>query len=119
MRAIPVLAILGLTLAACQSASVAPAPPVWINAAVPEASAGIVSKGAKAIASVPAYPGQRFEGTVDAVLPNVDPQTRTLSARIVLDNLDQRLTPGMFVALQLQPADAGPRCQTRSAGDGR
>ena len=83
---------------------------VWINAAVPEASAGIVSKGAKAIASVPAYPGQRFEGTVDAVLPNVDPQTRTLSARIVLDNLDQRLTPGMFVALQLQPADAGPRC---------
>ncbi|MCC7200729.1 MAG: efflux RND transporter periplasmic adaptor subunit, partial [Gammaproteobacteria bacterium] len=97
MAGLPLLTINGLST-------------VWVNAAVPEASAGIVSKGAKVIASVPAYPGQRFEGTVDAVLPSVDSQTRTLSARIVLDNLDQRLTPGMFVALQLRPVDAGPRC---------
>lgn len=83
---------------------------VWVNAAVPEAEAAIISTGARAIATVAAFPGRRFEGRVEALLPEVDAMTRTLRARIVLDNSDHELAPGMFANLELQPVAAGPRC---------
>ena len=78
---------------------------VWINAAVPERDAGAIAPGAVVRATVPAFPGQGFEGTVEALLPSLDPATRTITARVVMDNPDRRLTPGMFAQLELLPPD--------------
>jgi Cu(I)/Ag(I) efflux system membrane fusion protein len=79
---------------------------LWVEAAVPERAAGRVGAGATALATVPAFPGRAFEGTVDAVLPSLDPATRTVTARIVLDNAERALVPGMFAELELAPAGA-------------
>ena len=81
---------------------------VWLNAAVPEAAAGEVRPGQTAIATLAAYPGESFNGRVTAVLPQAEPDSRTLTARIELPNPGGRLRPGMFASVQLagggQPA---------------
>jgi Cu(I)/Ag(I) efflux system membrane fusion protein len=73
---------------------------VWANAEVPESQAGLVRPGAKVQATSPAAPGVTFEGRVQAILPEVNPATRTLKARLELANLGGRLAPGMFVTMQ-------------------
>jgi len=73
---------------------------VWANAEVPESQAALLRPGAKVQARSPAAPGASFEGRVQALLPEVDPTTRTLKARLELGNPGGRLVPGMFVQMQ-------------------
>jgi Cu(I)/Ag(I) efflux system membrane fusion protein len=80
---------------------------VWANAEVPESQAGLLRPGAKVQATSPAVPGVKFEGRVQAILPEVNPVTRTLKARMELVNPGERLAPGMFVTMQF----ADPRPQ--------
>jgi membrane fusion protein, copper/silver efflux system len=80
---------------------------VWANAEVPESQAGLLRPGAKVQATSPAIPGMKFEGRVQAILPEVNPVTRTLKARMELVNPGERLAPGTFVTMQF----ADPRPQ--------
>jgi Cu(I)/Ag(I) efflux system membrane fusion protein len=73
---------------------------VWANAEVPESLAALLRPGAKVRATSPAVPGATFEGTVQALLPEVNAATRTLKARMELANPGARLVPGMFVQMQ-------------------
>lgn len=72
---------------------------VWANAEVPESQASLLRPGAKVIAMSPAVPGATFEGRVQALLPVVDQDTRTLKARMEIVNPTERLVPGMFVQM--------------------
>jgi membrane fusion protein, copper/silver efflux system len=72
---------------------------VWVNAQIPEAQVSRVPLGSSVEAQATAWPGQTFKGRVIALLPQVDPQTRTLTVRVALDNPDFRLSPGMWVTL--------------------
>ncbi|MBT2325250.1 efflux RND transporter periplasmic adaptor subunit [Variovorax paradoxus] len=73
---------------------------VWANAEVPESQAALLRPGAKVQARSPAAPGETFDGKVQAILPDVNPTTRTLKARLELANPGGRLVPGMFVSMQ-------------------
>ena len=73
---------------------------VWANAEVPESQAALLRPGAKVQAISPAVPGTKFDGKVQAILPEVDPTTRTLKARLELENPGSMLVPGMFVQMQ-------------------
>ncbi|MGH8804387.1 MAG: efflux RND transporter periplasmic adaptor subunit [Polaromonas sp.] len=73
---------------------------VWANAEVPESQAALLRPGAKVQAKSPAAPGTTFDGKVQAILPEVNPATRTLKARLELANPGGRLVPGMFVQMQ-------------------
>lgn len=75
---------------------------VWANAEVPESQAAVLRVGAKVQATSPAVPGVTFEGKVQAILPDVNPATRTLKARVELSNPKARLVPGMFVSVLFQ-----------------
>ncbi len=81
---------------------------VWATAQVPEAQVSMIPLGSKVTARATAWPGATFTGSVVALLPEVDPQTRTLPVRISMDNSESKLAPGMFVSLdfegQAQPA---------------
>ncbi|MDZ4811415.1 MAG: efflux RND transporter periplasmic adaptor subunit [Pseudomonadota bacterium] len=68
---------------------------LWVHAAVAEAQIERVAVGAAVNVMLSAFPGQAFAGSVDALLPTLDPISRTQTARIVLDNAAHRLTPGM------------------------
>jgi Cu(I)/Ag(I) efflux system membrane fusion protein len=76
---------------------------VWVEAALPQAAAGTVRSGTPVVVTVDALPGRSFPGTVETLLPDVDAMTRTQRARIVLDNPDGALSPGMFATVQLNP----------------
>jgi Cu(I)/Ag(I) efflux system membrane fusion protein len=72
---------------------------VWVIADVPEAQAGLVRIGAPVEARAAAYPDRAFKGSVNALLPEVNAQTRTVRARIVLANPGGALKPGMFATV--------------------
>ena len=74
---------------------------VWANAEVPESQSALLQPGTKVQARSAAAPGTAFEGKVQAILPEVNPATRTLKARVELANPGTRLVPGMFVTMQL------------------
>jgi Cu(I)/Ag(I) efflux system membrane fusion protein len=80
---------------------------VWVDARIPEAQVSFVQVGKMATATATAWPGEKFQGTVTAMLPEVDSATRTMNARVAIDNRDRRLSPGMFVSLTLPAAGAG------------
>lgn len=82
---------------------------VWAHAQVPESQVSIVPRGARATARATGWPGKIFEGEVIALLPEVDPETRTLSARVALDNPRDRLAPGMYVSLEFSGEQGEPQ----------
>lgn len=77
---------------------------VWINAEVPEGAAAQVRPGNAVEVRTPALPGAVFKGKVSAILPDVNPVTRTLKVRIELANPGGRLVPGMFATVSFAPA---------------
>jgi membrane fusion protein (multidrug efflux system) len=46
--------------------------------------------------------GDKFEGTVEAIDPSLDPMTRTLAVQAKVDNKDRRLRPGMSARVRLE-----------------
>jgi Cu(I)/Ag(I) efflux system membrane fusion protein len=77
---------------------------VWVNAGVPESQAALLRPGAPASARSLALPGAELRGNVQAILPDVDPLTRTIRVRVELANPDLALAPGMFVDVSLEAA---------------
>ena len=75
---------------------------VWIFAEVPETQAAWIKAGDPAEAAVPALPGERFAGRVEYIYPEFTPATRTLKVRIVIQNPDKTLRPGMFATTHLR-----------------
>lgn len=74
---------------------------VWITVEVPESLASFVRQGGSAEARLAALPGRVFEGRVDYVYPDLAAATRTLRARLALDNRDGALKPGMFATVTM------------------
>jgi membrane fusion protein, copper/silver efflux system len=73
---------------------------VWVNAEVPEAQVSMIPAGSSVVARATAWPGMSFTGRVVELLPDVNLETRTLPVRIVLENPERKLAPGMFVSLE-------------------
>ena len=74
---------------------------VWLQVEIPEVQAGWVKEGRSAEAHLKSLPGEVFKGTVDYLYPQLDTATRTLKARLVFDNPDGALRPGMFADVTL------------------
>jgi len=79
---------------------------LWLEAAIPQGGLGGIGPGTKVEATVSAVPGRTFEGQVETLLPQIDPVSRTQRARIVLQNGERLLVPGMFAELAFQ-SEAG------------
>jgi Cu(I)/Ag(I) efflux system membrane fusion protein len=82
---------------------------VWVNAQIPEAKVSFIPTGSTVEASATAWPGTTFEGEVIAFLPEVDRETRTLTARVVIENPDHKLSPGMYVSLDFTGPSGEPQ----------
>jgi len=82
---------------------------VWVNAQVPEANVSLISTGTAVEARATGWPGTPFKGEVIGLLPDVDPQTRTLTARVALKNPDRKLSPGMYVTVDFAGAPGEPQ----------
>jgi membrane fusion protein (multidrug efflux system) len=69
---------------------------------VPETYLGQLKSGLKLRIAVDAYANEGFAGTIYAMEPSVDEQTRTVLARARIANPALKLRPGMFARVQLQ-----------------
>jgi Cu(I)/Ag(I) efflux system membrane fusion protein len=74
---------------------------IWILIDIPEAQASVVRAGSGAQARLRALPGRTFDGEVTYVYPQLDPTTRTIRARVAIDNPRAELKPGMFADVTL------------------
>jgi multidrug efflux pump subunit AcrA (membrane-fusion protein) len=63
---------------------------------IPEKDIYKVKKGLGAEISVVSYPDRTFSGRIERLSPVVDPLSRTLEARIRINNRKHTLKPGMF-----------------------
>ncbi|MFB6374668.1 MAG: efflux RND transporter periplasmic adaptor subunit [Bradymonadaceae bacterium] len=77
----------------------------WVIGQVAEKDIHKVEKGMDAVVTMDAYPDRSWTGTVDWVADTVDEETRVLPVRIVLDNPERTLKPGMFGTVQLKPSN--------------
>ncbi len=68
---------------------------------VPENYLASVKPEQATVLQVDAYPEQRFSGSIYAIDPRIDEQTRTLLLRARVPNPDQLLRPGMFARVSL------------------
>jgi Cu(I)/Ag(I) efflux system membrane fusion protein len=75
---------------------------VWLRARVYEDQVGRVRVGQAVEATVQAYPGEVFRGTVAIIDPTLDSESRTAGVRYDLENTDGRLRPGMSATVTLK-----------------
>ena len=69
---------------------------VWVNTALYDYQLPWVGLGDPVRLHLPAYPGRAWHGRVSFIYPTLDPQTRTVSARLSIANPDGLLRPGMY-----------------------
>jgi membrane fusion protein (multidrug efflux system) len=69
---------------------------VKVRFRVPERQLSLLRQGQAGRLTVAAWPGETFVGAVDLIDPVVDVATRTAEIRMLADNPEQRLKPGMF-----------------------
>jgi cobalt-zinc-cadmium efflux system membrane fusion protein len=68
---------------------------VWVLANIYQADLAFVINGEDVVVQTDAYPGS-FHGRISYVSPALDPNTRTLQARIVVDNPGEKLKRDMY-----------------------
>ncbi|TXS91395.1 efflux RND transporter periplasmic adaptor subunit [Parahaliea maris] len=68
---------------------------------IPEVYLSRIKVGDRVEAHSPTWPGETFIATVRSVGTRVDPVTRAVTVRGVLDNSDGRLRPGMLLTIDL------------------
>jgi cobalt-zinc-cadmium efflux system membrane fusion protein len=74
---------------------------VWIWIDVYERDLARVHLGDGVEVTVDPFPGRAFSGEVTYLSPEVAAETRTIRARLDVENPDQLLRPGMFAAVRL------------------
>lgn len=73
---------------------------VWMIAALPEEHLSKVRTGMAARVTVQAYPNETFAGRITRLGSELDPQTRTVPVRILLENRSGKLRPEMYAAVE-------------------
>lgn len=77
---------------------------LWLIVEIPESLALQVQPGMKVDATFAADASQHFSGHIREILPGIRPDSRTLQARLDIDNANLRLTPGMLLRAHVSGA---------------
>jgi RND family efflux transporter MFP subunit len=75
---------------------------VEVNVGVPETDIHLVRVGQKAGVTLPAQPGESFEGSVRVINVSADPNTRTFMTRITIPNPKHTLRIGMVAEARIR-----------------
>ena len=73
---------------------------IVIDIKVPENYVGILKKGLKVEVSNSAY-SEIFKGIVDSISSRIDPSTRSILARIIVDNSEFKIIPGQLLTVKV------------------
>jgi membrane fusion protein, heavy metal efflux system len=73
---------------------------VWVLANVYQTDLSVVQSGEDVVVQTDAYPAS-FHGRISYVSPALDPNTRTLQARIIVDNPGEKLKKDMYCTVSV------------------
>jgi membrane fusion protein (multidrug efflux system) len=80
--------------------------PVHAEFSIPQQNLAQLKTGMKVRLTTDAFPGRSFDGTLTAINPDLDVNTRSVRLQAKFENADQTLRPGMFAKAEvLLPQD--------------
>jgi membrane fusion protein, multidrug efflux system len=82
--------------------------PIYANFPLPQQALSVLATGLVVQVSSDAYPGQKFEGEITAINPDLDTLTRSVLLQATFANTNQLLRPGMFVHAEVVLKEAQP-----------
>jgi membrane fusion protein, copper/silver efflux system len=77
---------------------------LWLIVEIPESLALQVQPGMTVDATFAGDPSQHFSGHIREILPGISTDSRTLQARLEIDNAGLKLTPGMLMRVHVSGA---------------
>lgn len=96
---------------------------LWLMADIFEQDVEYVSTGQPIDFTVDSFPNQKFHGKLDFVAGTINPETRTLAVRAVIQNPTQKLKPKMFARMRILAGNhnvlAIPKSAVQDAGSER
>lgn len=75
---------------------------VWLLLTLYEADVSLIHVGDTVAVTLPYDKSRRYVGSINYIYPELDPQTRTIKARVEIDNSDGFLRPGMFANVEVK-----------------
>jgi multidrug efflux system membrane fusion protein len=81
---------------------------LYANFTVTEKDSGALKVGQVVRISVDAYPGQKFEGKITTIEPQIATDTRNIRVQATIANPDKILKPGMFTTTTVVLPDKPP-----------
>lgn len=75
---------------------------LWVYADVNESDAALVKTGQSVVITLAGLPGQTFHGSIKAVDPVLNPETRTVRVRAEIPDPKGQLKPEMFVSASIE-----------------
>ena len=75
--------------------------PIYAGFSLPQQELARLKTGMKVRVTTDAYPGRQFEGTLTAINPDLDQQTRSVGLQATFTNAEQLLRPGMFARVEV------------------
>ena len=75
---------------------------VWVVADVPEQNASALRIGESVQADIPGLDNRRLQGSISFVSPTVNPETRTIRARMEIANPEREFKPAMLAAVLMK-----------------
>ena len=75
--------------------------PVYADFSLPQQNLSQLKTGLAVQVTSDSYPGQKFDGVLTAINPDLDAVTRSVPLRATFENTNQLLRPGMFVRVEV------------------
>ena len=75
--------------------------PIYAEFSLPQQELARLKTGMRVRVTTDAYAGRQFDGTLTAINPDLDPQTRSVGLQATFDNPEQLLRPGMFARVEV------------------
>lgn len=75
--------------------------PIYVNFSLPQQRLAQLSVGAQVHLTTDGAAGQKFDGKVNAISPEVDPTTRNVRVQATVANAEEKLRPGMYGSVEV------------------
>ena len=75
--------------------------PIFVNFSLPQEDVARIQPGLTVRVATDALPGEEIEGRITAINPQVDEATRNIRIQATVENLQERLRPGMYATVSV------------------
>jgi len=82
--------------------------PIYADFTLPQQELARLKIGQTVTATTDSYPGRAFGGTITAINPKVDPETRNVQLEATIPNPKHALLPGMYVSVTVEAGKPAP-----------